>query len=40
MTTSTEHLHYSEYFKDKEFAERVPEYYREDFERFGYETLL
>lgn len=37
---STEHLHYSEYFKDKEFAERVAEYYKEDFERFGYETLL
>lgn len=36
----TKHLHYSEYFKDKEFTERVTEFYKEDFERFGYDTLL
>jgi hypothetical protein len=36
----TKHLHYSEYFKDKEFTERVTEFYKKDFERFGYDTLM
>jgi hypothetical protein len=36
----TDHLHYSEYFKDKEFTERVTEFYKEDFEKFGYDTLI
>lgn len=35
----TEHLHFSEYFKDKKFLNKVNQYYEKDFEWFNYKRM-
>jgi hypothetical protein len=35
----TNHLHFSEYFKDKNLLDKVNKYYKKDFELFDYEIM-